>query len=135
MIDFGENIPEKKHIDMTPMIDIVFQLLIFFLLTSIYAKPVLPVSLPEASSSIVKEETDITISIDNSKQIYLNNHLVPDSQLRIEIQKLLENRTDKSVHLMADKTVDFGQVIDVMDRAKQAGAGDISVVTEKRDPE
>ncbi|ACD90611.1 Biopolymer transport protein ExbD/TolR [Chlorobium limicola DSM 245] len=135
MIDFGENIPEKKHIDMTPMIDIVFQLLIFFLLTSIYAKPVLPVSLPEASSSIVKEETDITISIDNSKQIYLNNHLVPDSQLRIEIQKLLENRTDKSVHLMADKTVDFGRVIDVMDRAKQAGAGDISVVTEKRDPE
>ena len=135
MIDFGENISEKKHIDMTPMIDIVFQLLIFFLLTSIYAKPVLPVNLPEASSSIVKEETDITISIDNSKQIYLNNRLIPDNRLRIEMQKLLENRTDKSVHLMADKNVDFGRVIDVMDKAKQAGAGDISVVTEKRGPE
>ncbi len=135
MIDFGENKPEKKHIDMTPMIDIVFQLLIFFLLTSIYAKPVLPISMPEASSSIVKEEAEITISIDNGKQIYLNNRLVSDNRFRIEIHTLLENRKDKSVHLMADKSVDFGRVIDVMDRAKQAGAGDISVVTEKRDPE
>lgn len=134
MIDFGESLPEKKHIDMTPIIDIVFQLLIFFLLTSIYAKPVLPVNLPEASSAVVKEESDITISIDSSRQIFLNNRSVPDNRFRAEMQSLLENRKDKSVHLMADKTVDFGLVIDVMDRAKQAGAGDISVVTEKRDP-
>ncbi|MBN1279203.1 MAG: biopolymer transporter ExbD [Chlorobiaceae bacterium] len=135
MIDFGENIPEKKHIDMTPMIDIVFQLLIFFLLTSIYAKPVLPVNLPEASSAVVSEEPEITVSINSSKQIYLNNRPISDNQFRIEIQSMLENRKDKSIHLMADKTVDFGRVIEIMDKAKQAGVEDIAIVTEKRDPE
>jgi biopolymer transport protein ExbD len=135
MIDFGENIPEKKHIDMTPMIDIVFQLLIFFLLTSIYAKPVLPVNLPEASSAVVSEEPEITVSINSSKQIYLNNRPIPDNQFRIEMQSMLENRKDKSIHLMADKTVDFGRIIDIMDKAKQAGVEDIAIVTEKRDPE
>lgn len=135
MIDFGENIPEKKHIDMTPMIDIVFQLLIFFLLTSIYAKPVLPVNLPEASSAVVSEEPEITVSISSSKQIYLNNRPISDNQFRIEIQSMLENRKDKSIHLMADKTVDFGRVIEIMDKAKQAGVEDIAIVTEKRDPE
>lgn len=135
MIDFGENIPEKKHIDMTPMIDIVFQLLIFFLLTSIYAKPVLPVNLPEASSAVVSEEPEITVSINSSKQIYLNNRPISDNQFRIEIQSMLENRKDKSIHLMADKTVDFGRFIEIMDKAKQAGVEDIAIVTEKRDPE
>jgi len=135
MIDFGENMPEKKHIDMTPMIDIVFQLLIFFLLTSIYAKPVLPVSLPEAASAVVSEEPELTVSINSSRQIFMNNRPIPDNRFRSEIESALENRKDKSIHLMADKTVDFGRVIDIMDRAKQAGAEDISVVTEKRDAE
>lgn len=135
MIDFGENMPEKKHIDMTPMIDIVFQLLIFFLLTSIYAKPVLPVSLPEASSAVLSDEPEITVSINSSRQIYLNDRPIPDNRFRMEMQSMLENRKDRSVNLMADKTVDFGRVIDIMDRAKQAGAEDIAVVTEKRDPE
>ena len=135
MIDFGENTPEKKHIDMTPMIDIVFQLLIFFLLTSIYAKPVLPVSLPEASSAVVSEEPELTVSINSGRQLYLNNRPIPDNRFRSEIEAALENRKEKSIHLMADKSVDFGRVIDIMDRAKQAGVEDISVVTEKRDTE
>jgi len=135
MIDFGENLPEKRHIDLTPMIDIVFQLLIFFLLTSIYAKPVLPVSLPKSTSPVVSEEPEITIGIDGNNQLYLNNQLVSSQRFKPEIASLLEGRADKTVHLLSDKSVDFGQVVEVMDKAKQAGATGISVVTDKRSPE
>jgi len=132
MIDFGEGLPEKRHIDLTPMIDIVFQLLIFFLLTSIFTKPVLPVKLPEAASAVVSQEPEITIGIDALNHIVLNNRPVRDNQLGMELALLLQNKSDKTVHLVSDRSVDFGRVIEVMDKAKQAGATGISVVTDKR---
>ena len=49
MIDFGEHVAERKSLDLTPMLDVVFLLLIFFLLTSIFARPLLPLDLPEAA--------------------------------------------------------------------------------------
>ncbi|MGB8247760.1 MAG: biopolymer transporter ExbD, partial [Chlorobium sp.] len=116
MIDFGEHLPEKKHFDLTPMIDIVFQLLIFFLLTSIYAKPMLPVDLPASASAIVKEEPDITVSINRDGLTFLNNRPVSAVQLGFDIKKMLDGRSDRTVCLLADKTVNFGLVIDVMDR-------------------
>jgi biopolymer transport protein ExbD len=133
MIDFGEPLPEKKHFDLTPMIDIVFQLLIFFLLTSIYAKPVLPVDLPASASAIVKEEPDITVSINRDGLTFLNNRPVSAVQLGFDIKKMLDGRSDRTVCLLADKTVNFGLVIDVMDRTRQAGATGVSVVTEKKE--
>lgn len=132
MIDFGEPLPEKRHFDLTPLIDVVFQLLVFFLLTSIYSKPVIPVNLPEAVSGVVSEESDITVSIKSNSMIFLNNKPINVTQLTFDIKKMLEKRTDKSVFLFADQSVNFGFVIDIMDRTKQAGATSISVVTEKK---
>lgn len=83
---------------------------------------------------MVSEEPDITIGIDSNNRIFLNNQPVSDNSIKAEIQSLLENRNEKLVHLMSDRSVDFGRVIEIMDKAKQAGATDISVVTDKCDP-
>ena len=61
MIDFGEHADEKKILDMTPMLDVVFLLLIFLMLTSIFAKPMLPLNLPQAATGVHEPEPEVTV--------------------------------------------------------------------------
>ncbi len=131
MLEFEKKSPKNRWLELAPMIDVVFLLLIFFMLTSIYAKPMLPVSLPEAETATVQEEPDITIGITRSGEISLNTKSITLDKLQEELAELLSVRRDKNMRLIADKEVNFGLVITVMDIAKKSGADNIAVVTEK----
>lgn len=72
MIDFGEHAPEKKHLDLTPMIDVVFLLLIFFLLTSIFSKPSIPLDLPRAESARQTGEPAVSVAVKRDGTILLD---------------------------------------------------------------
>ncbi len=131
MLEFEKKSPKTRWLELAPMIDVVFLLLIFFMLTSIYAKPMLPVNLPEAETATVQDEPDITIGITRSGGLSLNTRNITLDQLPEELAELLSVRRDKSIRLIADKAVNFGLVITVMDIAKKSGADNIAVVTEK----
>lgn len=132
MIDFGEHVAEKKSLDLTPMLDVVFLLLIFFMLTSIYAKPMLSLDLPEAASGQVGDEPEVAIAMHNDGTLHLNGNQVALAELPAALLPLFQNGTKRDLSLQADRTVPFGQVVEVMDLAKQAGAADIAVVTEPK---
>ena len=131
MLEFDKKPQKKRWLELAPMIDVVFLLLIFFMLTSIYAKPMLPVSLPESETATVQDEPDITIGITQSGDISLNTKSVTLASLPEELNELLSVRRDKSIRLVADKAINFGLVISVMDIVKMCGADNIAVVTEK----
>ncbi|WP_225073819.1 biopolymer transporter ExbD [Desulfuromonas sp. CSMB_57] len=133
MIDFGEHVAERKSLDLTPMLDVVFLLLIFFLLTSIFARPLLPLDLPEAASGQVLQEPEISLSIQRDGTLDLNGDRVIREELAEKLAVLLSARTrERDVSLRSDRGVPFGQVVEIMDLAKQAGAENISVVTDQK---
>lgn len=135
MLEFEKPLAKRKWLDLAPMIDVVFLLLIFFMLTSIYAKPMMPIKLPESETSVVQEEPEITIGISSDGSLSLNGQNITIDQLRDELSQRLLGRLEKNIRLTADKRVYFGLVINVMDIAKQAGADNIAVVTEKKTPD
>lgn len=135
MLEFEKPLAKRKWLDLAPMIDVVFLLLIFFMLTSIYAKPMMPIKLPESETSVVQEEPEITIGISSDGSLSLNGQNITIDQLRDELSQRLLGRLEKNIRLTADKRVYFGLVINVMDVAKQAGADNIAVVTEKKTPD
>jgi biopolymer transport protein ExbD len=132
LIDFGEHVAEKKSLDLTPMLDVVFLLLIFFMLTSIFAKPMLPLDLPEAASARVAQEPEVSIAIQRDGSIYLNNERMTAVELPEAMAALFATGRGRDLSLQSDQGVPFGRVVEIMDLAKQAGAENISVVTERK---
>jgi len=132
MIDFGDHIPEKKSLDLTPMIDVVFLLLIFFLLTSIFSKPSIPLNLPEAESAKISREPEVSVAIRLDGTVLLNNKSISLAELQSALTVLYEGKQRKEISLISDKGVPFGRVVEVMDLAKNAGAEDIAVVADKK---
>lgn len=132
MIDFGEHVGEKKSLDLTPMLDVVFLLLIFFMLTSIFAKPMLPLDLPEAASAVAAQEPDVRLVVQQDRSIILNDTAIAHADLQAALMTLFTATLRRDISLVADQQIPFGEIIAIMDMAKLAGAENISVVTEKK---
>ncbi|MBN2531799.1 MAG: biopolymer transporter ExbD [Spirochaetales bacterium] len=129
---FNDNKERKTGLELTPLIDMVFLLLIFFLLTSYYTKPAIPVVLPEAESAQVHKQPDITIVIKKDGVLILEKRTVTEEMLPDILHSLLESSLEKTVHIQADQSVRFGLIIQLMDIAYMAGAKDIFFVVEKK---
>ena len=116
MIYINNNTDIKNKIDILPMIDIIFSILAFLIISSLYLTRVntIPVDLPSASSTITQKNKFINISIDKSGNLFINNNNIQFDDLKLNVLKL----TDKSINLVvlnADKNVSHGSVIDVLD--------------------
>lgn len=118
--------------DLTPLIDVVFLLLIFFLLTSVSAKPMMPLNLPEAETSVAAEQATVVVAIKLDGNVYVNNEPVAIEALPATLENLFENNAKRELNLMSDKGVVFGRVVQVLDIAQKAGAENIAVVTENK---
>jgi len=114
------------------MLDVVFLLLIFFMLTSIFAKPMLPLDLPEAATATVAPEPEVRVAIHRDGSVFVNERLVGPTELVAELAALFTAGTGRDLSLQSDQGVPFGRVVEIMDLAKQAGAANISVVTEQK---
>lgn len=132
MIEFDEHVPEKRWLDLTPMIDVVFLLLIFFLLTSIFSQPSIPLDLPKAKNARLQEEQEVTVSVRRDGTLLLNNVELTLAELAPALRMKYSGYEQRGLNLRSDRGVPFGRVVEVMDVAKQAGAEAISVVTEKK---
>ena len=125
---------ESVDLPLTPMIDIVFQLLIFFMVTAVFAiTPGLDIKLPEADESEAPEKENLFIVIDEQGAMKLNHKTVTYASLKRELmekRKILDNTT--MIVIQADKNVFHGQVVRVMDISKAAGIIDLVVATEPK---
>lgn len=120
----------KMHFDIAPLIDIVFLLLIFFMLTANFiTRPGIRVTLPEAKSSGPRKEQRITIFISESGEIYLNDAEVNIDGLEDALRDRLETVKEKAVILKADEKINLGLAVKTMDIAKEAGSEDVIIAT------
>jgi biopolymer transport protein ExbD len=126
--------PQGSGIDITPLIDIVFQLLLFFILTSAMLQPSLPLDLPGSSQKNEGTEADMVISIDAGGRIFLND--VPASIEMVEpaIAALIRKKPDAAVILRGDRQVQYGSFFEVLDMIRNAGVKTLSLAYEEQNP-
>ncbi len=135
MIEFKkyeESLPASTGPDMTPLIDMVFLLLIFFLLTSFLALPSIPVDLPEAETAQLNEKPEVSITIRKDGILLLNGKIITEGKLKSSLKRIYAFQRSKEVIIQSDKEVQFGRIVAIMDISKKAGARNISFLVEQK---
>ena len=122
------NDQEEENIDMTPMLDIVFIMLIFFIVTTSFVKESgIEVNKPQASTAKEDKKTSIIIGIKQSGEIWVDKRPVDIRALRSIVEKLHADTPDGSVVISADTKAHTGVLVSVMDQVKLAGIEKISI--------
>ncbi len=122
----------KEFINLTPLIDIVFLLLIFFMLTSNFIETEgIKIKLPEASSKTVVQNENITIYVTKDSKVYFNGKFLSLKELPVVLKRAIENSDTKIVILKADKQSKMEIVVKVLDFAKSFGAKKLVIATKK----
>lgn len=120
-----------SEINVVPLVDVMLVLLIIFMVAAPMMIHGASVSLPEATlDPITAEKEPLMITLDTQQRIYINDFEVQFDFLREKLAKILENRTDRTVYLRADKAIPYGLVARVMAEAKGAGVEKLGMVTE-----
>ncbi|MFM6171454.1 MAG: ExbD/TolR family protein [Sphaerospermopsis kisseleviana] len=120
-------------LDMAPLIDVVFLLLIFFMLTSSFLQPSIPLSLPQASPADEPPPAPVFVSVDSAGAVYINQDAVPRENFGAALGALLAGREDRSVNFRGDRAMNYEIFVGLMDDARQAGAVQFNIVHEAKD--
>ena len=122
-----------SEINITPFVDVVLVLLIIFMVTAPMMQQGVEVQLPKTNSksNVSMKEEDVVLSIDKGKNIFIGKTKIPRKDLSDKLQAVFKNKTTKDLYLEADKTVDYGFVVDVMAAAKNAGIEKVGLVTDQ----
>lgn len=123
-----EGAPLSSQINLTPLIDMVFILLIFFIVTSKFTKESgVDVSRPEAASATPQEQANIVVGITASGEVWIDNQAIAMGSVRAQIERLHAANPKGSVILVADKAAPTGITVEVLDHARLAGVSNVSI--------
>ena len=129
-MEFDRRKKIRMHLDIAPLIDIVFLLLIFFMLTAHFiTQPGIEITLPAAKTATIEEIEDIMVFISREGEVFLNNKQVNIEDLKLALEAKLEVSPRKTVILKADEKINLGLAVRVMDIAKQANAEGLVIST------
>ena len=122
---------DEAQIDLTPMLDVVFIMLIFFIVTASFLKEAgIEVNRPEASTSQPKDNVNILIAISANNEIWMDKRRIDERAVRANIERLHAENPKGAVVIQADNKSTTETVAGVLDSARQAGVYDVSLATE-----
>ena len=122
---------EDASIDMTPMLDIVFIMLIFFIVTTSFVKEAgIQVNKPEANQATKEPSANIFIAIRDTGEVWMDKRQVDVERVAANIERMLAEQPTDIVVIQADKEAEHGRVVEVMDQVKEAGIDKISIAAE-----
>jgi biopolymer transport protein ExbD len=126
----------KPEIQMSPLIDVIFLLLLFYAVTTTFVSDErLKLKLPEAKTAedagISRDERPPEVKVATDGTIWIDDRIVPESQLEERIRELVERAPDDGIILKGDKGADYGVVVHVLDVARSVGAKGIQMSAER----
>jgi biopolymer transport protein ExbD len=122
---------EESEINITPMLDVVFIMLIFFIVTASFVKESgIEVNRPDAATAEKKERGNILVAISQNNQIWVDKRQVDPRALRANIERLHAENPQGAVVIQADKESKNGLLVQVMDAARLAGVYNVSIAAE-----
>ncbi len=121
MIEFQRNRRRTVEVDLTPLIDVVFQLLVFFLLTSALVNPGITVNLPDAETGATSDDATLSISIDSAGDIFVGQEQVSFEELERRLTRQAGVDADMTVAIWGDIDVRYGLFMRIMDLCRASG--------------
>ena len=124
---------EAGAIDLTPMLDVVFIMLIFFIVTASFVKEAgIDVNRPEAATAVKKDRANILIAISDKGEIWINKRRIDVRAVQANIERLRAENPQGSVVIQADKKATTETLIKVMDASRAAGVYDVSIAAQEQ---
>jgi biopolymer transport protein ExbD len=125
---------KKARIEIIPMIDTIFFLLVFFMISTLAMAPYtgLPVNLPKAATGQQPASESAAVTITPDGKIYIDKQEVPRESVRALLQQRLAANPELLVLINADERVEHGRVVEVMDDARQAGVAKMAIAVKPR---
>ena len=124
-------IQDEEEVNLTPMLDVVFILLIFFIVTASFVKESgMDINRPDASMAVRKERGNILVAITPTGQIWIDRRQVDVRAVRANIERLHAENPQGAVVIQADRESKNGLLVEVMDAAKLAGVESISIAAD-----
>ncbi|GAK22904.1 LOW QUALITY PROTEIN: biopolymer transport protein ExbD/TolR [Vibrio sp. JCM 19052] len=131
---YSNDSSDEAAIDMTPMLDIVFIMLIFFIVTTSFVKEAgLEVNRPTASSAQTVKKGNIMVAIGAAGDVWVDKRRIEVDAVRANIERLRAESQDGAVVIQADTEANAGVVVKVMDQIKMAGVESISIAATNKD--
>ncbi|OQX87150.1 hypothetical protein B6D60_04580 [candidate division KSB1 bacterium 4484_87] len=129
-MQFSEKRQRKPIINITSLIDVLFLLLIFFMISSTFVEqPGMKLELPESKSSTTEKIRDLVLEITADGSLILNDSAVSLDNLEKQLKEMLPRLEEKSIVLKADKSIPHGTVVKVMDIARLSGLEKLVIAT------
>ena len=123
---------EEAGINITPMLDIVFIMLIFFIVTTSFVKETgIEVNRPDAQTAVRNERGNILIAITESGDIWMDKRKIDVRAVRANVERMLAERPEGAVIVQADKLSQAGVMVTVMDQVRLAGVENVSIAASK----
>ncbi|MGD1704683.1 ExbD/TolR family protein [Dapis sp. BLCC M229] len=128
-----DDIDVAPQINILPMIDVIFSILAFFIISTLFLtrSEGLPVDLPKASTSQLQRTEQITVTIDEAGKIFLNRELIEVDALEKAVRQLVLPNQKSIVTIKADEDVDHGDVVAVMDQLRRIDEVKLAIATKK----
>ena len=124
---------EESDIDITPMMDVVFIMLIFFIVTATFVKESgIDVTRPDAQTATKQNRVGILVAINEYNEIWINRREVDINAVRANIERLHAENPQGGAVIQADKNAQTGTLVEVMDQIRLAGLQAISIAAEER---
>jgi biopolymer transport protein ExbD len=125
---------EESEVNLTPMLDVVFIMLIFFIVTASFVKEAgIDINRPNAATAERKERGNILVALTESGQIWIDRRQVDVRAVRANIERLHAENPQGEVVIQADKNSKNGLLVQVMDAARLAGVPNVSIAAEISD--
>jgi biopolymer transport protein ExbD len=122
---------ETGHLDIAPLIDVVFQLLIFFMLTSSFIfQPGIKINLPKALTSEVIQKENLIIVITGDNSLFINERMVNEEELSSRLK--IAAKESKPILIKADRDASLGKVVEIWDSCRAEGIQRINIATTQK---
>lgn len=132
-MEFERRRHNHVHMNIAPLVDVVFLLLLFFMLTShIMQEPAIKIKLPESKTAEARDDRIKTITITKGGDIYFMDKRVDLNKLQMAIKEGVKDIQIDFLRIKADRGADVGALISVIDEVRLAGVRNYSIVTERR---
>jgi biopolymer transport protein ExbD len=128
-----EETDQLGEINVVPMIDVIFAILTYFIMSSLLLSRTLglPVNLPSAQTAEPKQEEQINVTVEADGDIFVDRQPTQLQDLKTTLSGLIKPNTEALVVINADEKVDHGQVVKVMDRLRQVAGAKLAIAAKK----
>lgn len=133
MRQLDDELDSPAQINIVPMIDIIFSILAFFIISTLYLtrSEGLPVNLPKAATAETQRTAQINVTVEPNGEIALNRQAIELNQLEEGVGQLIEPNSEAIVIINADEKVDHGRVVSVMDRLRRVKGAKLAIATQR----